>query len=246
LAYEALADKSGAIAAFLDALNRLPKDNNPLGVEVLARLAGLYAQMGNDTEALKYYDSAEKKLLVLRRLQVTEEIPSWLPETLYNMGKMSLRPLNPDAFEVSLKPIERGQVWLLRVARMKVDLWSDLAAHDLINTYQAAWSLIEGVPLRSDTDRVMALKDQQDKKISMSVALYSLISKLKLERGYDFSIETKSEKLVFDAVSDVESHLETILKSRPVEQNLTPAAMEREGLKRHGKLVDPSKKKESK
>ncbi len=235
LCFEAMNDNGSAIAAFVDALNHMMKDRSPLRVELQARLAGLYAQMGNETEAQKLYESAERELLALRRQQ--SEVPPWLPKTLFSMGKMSLRPILPENFEGSLRPFERAQIWLLRVARLNNAEWSDPAAKEIIRFFHEAWSIIEEVPLLEDSDRLVALKDQQDRKINMGVSLFNLLSKLKLERGYDFSVENKYEKMVFDSISPLETQLEALLRSRPVDQGLTPAALEREGLKRKGKFI---------
>ncbi len=244
LCYEALGDKGGAIAAFIDSLNRIASTQTPLRAELEARLAGLYAQMGNEQDAQRLYDAAERDLMAMRRLHPSNELPPWLASTLFNMGKMSTKPLVNEDFEGSIRSFERAQIWLLKVARLNDKKWSELAANEIVKMYSDAWKMIDSVPLRDDTDKVLALKDQQDRRINMGVALYGLISRLKLERGYDFSVENKFERQVFESLADVDSHLEMLLKSRPVEQSLTPAAQEREGLKRSGNVIDvPSRKK---
>jgi tetratricopeptide (TPR) repeat protein len=246
LCYEVFKDKGGAIAAYLDALNRLPGVKIPLKAELQARLAGLYAQMGNQQDAQTLYDSAEKDLMFLRRQHSNNTIPLWLAETLYNMGKVATKPLAQEDYEGSIRSFEKAQVWLLKVARFNDKKWSEAAAQEIIHLYNDAWKMIEDVPLIEDSDKILALKDQQDKKINMSVSLFNMLTQLKRERGYDFSAENKYEKSVFEGLSDLEAQLELILKSRPVEQSLTPAALAREGLKREGKLVDPDQKPKKK
>lgn len=246
LCYEVLKDKGGAIAAYLDAINRMPGVKLPLKAELQARLAGLYAQMGNQEDAQTLYDSAEKDLMFLRRQHPNNSIPPWLAETLYNMGKVATKPLALEDYEGSIRSFEKSQVWLLKVARFNDKKWSELAARQVIQMYSDAWKMIENVPLIDDSDKILALKDQQDKKINMSVSLYNMMTHLKRERGYDFSAENKFEKSIFEGLSDLEVRLELLLKSRPVEQSLTPSALEREGLKREGKLVDPDQKPKKK
>jgi hypothetical protein len=238
-----LGDKSGAIAAFIDSLNRLGSQPVPMRAELQACLAGLYAQMGNGSEARKLYDKAEKEISVLRRQHPEDGLPSWLAETLYNMGRAATKPLTTEDFDGSLRSFERAQIWLLKVARFNDKKWSEPAAKEILRLYDDAWRMIESVPLMDDSDRVLALKDQQDKKINMGVSLYNLLSRLKLERGYDFSLENKYEKSIYEKLAPMEAQLEILLKSRPVEQSLTPAALEREGLKRKGKLVSPGQKR---
>lgn len=241
LCFEALGDRAGAIAAYTDALNRLTKTRTPLRAELEARLAGIYAKMGNEQESQKFYDAAEKDIMGLRRQFSSQDLPPWLPETLFNMGKMSIRPIVLEDFESGLRSFERAQIWLLRVARLNDKNWSELAAQEIVKVYTDSWAVIESVPLFEDSDKVLALKEQQDKKITMAVSIYNLLTRLKLERGYDFAVENKFEKSVFDSLGEVESRLENLLKSRPVEQGLTQSAMEREGLKREVKRA-PRKK----
>lgn len=242
LCYEIIKDKGGAIAAYLDALNRLPGVKFPLKAELQARLAGLYAQMGNQADAQQLYESAEKDLMTLRRQYPNNTVPPWLAETLYNMGKVAAKPLTAQDYEGSIRSFEKAQVWLLKVTRFNHPKWSEAAAKEIIQLYGDAWRMIEDVPLIEDSDKVLALKDQQDKKINMSVSLYNSLSHLKRERGYDFSAENKFERSVFEGLSSLEKQLELILKSRPIEQSLTPSALEREGLKRGGRLIDPNTK----
>ena len=135
-------------------------------------------------------------------------------------------------FTTGLKPLERGQVWLLRAARLNDSDWSSKASFELMQVYKDAWGVIEAIPLKPEEDRLLALKDQQSQKVLMAAALYNLLSRLKLERGFDFQKEDKYEKEVFETLAQIEGKLETVLKSRPVEQSLTPAAEEKEGLKR--------------
>jgi len=236
LCYETLDDKGAAVAAFLDALNRV-KAHEPLRAELQARLAGLYAQLGNEQEAQRLYELAEGELLALRRQHPPKEVPSWLAKTLYNMGKMSTKPIKAQDYEGSMRSYEKAQIWLLRLARLNDRKWSQPASVELVKIYNDAWKVIEEVPLYDETDKLLAMKDQQDRKIGMAVSLYNLYSKLKLERGYDFSNENENEKFVFDSLAPIEEKLELLLKSRPVEQSLTPAALEREGLKRRGKMI---------
>jgi tetratricopeptide (TPR) repeat protein len=230
--YEALGEESLAIAALNDALNRADALEPEVRVEILARLAGVYARIGNESEASIKYEQAESALSKLRKNSRQKTPPRWLPKTLFNMGKMSLKKITVTDFSLGLKPLERGQVWLLRAARLGHEDWSAKASFELIQVYKDAWAVIEAVPLKQEEDQLVALKEQQTQKVNMAVSLYNLVSRLKLERGFDFQKENKYEREIFENTSQLEKNLEIILKSRPVEQTLTPNAQEKEGIKR--------------
>ncbi|MGE3974996.1 MAG: hypothetical protein AB7F59_10775 [Bdellovibrionales bacterium] len=225
-AYEALSEDPLAIASLLDALQRASALAPEMKVEILARLASVYARIGNEPEAQKRYSEAETTLAKLRKSHKSKSIPPWLTKTLFNMGKMSLKKMTVGDFTSGLKPLERGQIWLLRAARFGDETWSSQAAYELTQVYRDAWGIIEAVPLRAEEDRLLALKEQQSQKVEMSIALYNLLSRLKLERGFDFQNENKYEKEIFENLTALEKNLELVLKSRPVEQALTPEGQE--------------------
>jgi len=243
--YEALGDDPKTVAALLDVKNRFQFFPEEIHVEVLARLAGVYARLNNEVDAQKNYDLAEKALASLRKNILPRDNPPWMSKTLFNMGKMPLKKLVVEDFETGLKPLERGQVWLLRAARLNDPKWSQMASFELIQVYRDAWSLTEAVPIPKDEDKLVGMKSQQEKMMSMAAALFGMMSRLKLERGVDFDHENKYVREVFDYLDGLEKNLETLLKSRPVEESLTPEAEKTDGLKR-GTTITPTPQPEKK
>lgn len=246
LCYEALGDDSKTIAALVDTSNRRQYFSEETNVEVNARLAAAYARIGNERQADEYYGRAEKGLAIMKRKIDTREPPAWLGKALYNMGKMPLRSLTPDDFAAGLKPLERGQAWLLQAASLRDENWSPKASSELIQAYRDAWKLIEDVPLGTSDDQMLNVKEQQDKKIEMAVTLHEALSKLKLEKLTEDRGEPKEIAEVFAYVEKLEADLDALIASRPVQQGLTPAAQKREGIKREGKMVPVTEKKSQK
>jgi len=239
LAYEAIGQEPKALAAFQDAMKREKNLTEETRVEIQSRLANVYSRLGQSSEAEYWYKKSEENFLKLRK-KFGNRRPPWLAETLYNMGRVLLRKIHVESFAFDLRPIERSQEWLLKAIRVEDQKYSPLAAQELVEVYQSALEAINSVPLdNQDQDKIRSLKDQQDKKIEMSTQLYQLIAKLMLDRGYDFDYETNAEKKTFLAITEIKKSLELILRSRPVNQGLTPEARRREGLKRKGQNSPP-------
>ncbi|MEQ1875340.1 MAG: tetratricopeptide repeat protein [Bdellovibrionia bacterium] len=240
LCYEALGDDSKSIAALLDAVNRKQYFPEETIVEIQARLASAYARIGNEKQADSYYQNAERGLTVMRRKMEgapDTKAPDWLGKALFNMGKMPLRKLTIEDFEVGLKPLERGQPWLLQAAELDDETWAPKASFELIQAYRDAWGVIDTVPLREEADPIVAMKEQQDKKIAMAVALQEIISKLKLLKLPDERRENKNVGELFTVLEKIESDADTLIGSRPIQQGLTSDSQKREGIKRDGKMV---------
>jgi tetratricopeptide (TPR) repeat protein len=246
LCYEALGDDSKSVGALLDALNRKQYFSEEAVVEINARLASAYARVGNEKQADLYYKRAESGLAAMKRKTDGVAPPSWLGKTLYNMGKMPLKKLAVDDFLSGLKPLERGQIWLLRAAELGDEVWAPKASFELIQAYRDAWAVIESVPLKESDDQLLAMKEQQDLKISMAVTLHELISRLKIERLPDESKPSQASDEIFAVLETILKDVESLTGTRPVQQALTPEANEREGIKREGTMVPikaPSVKK---
>ncbi|HEX4924163.1 MAG TPA: tetratricopeptide repeat protein, partial [Bdellovibrionales bacterium] len=246
LCYEALGDDPKTIAALVDASNRRQYFSEETNVEISARLAAAYARVGNEKQADEYYSKAEKGLALMRRKIETKTPPSWLGKALYNMGKMPLRSLTLEDFAAGLKPLERGQGWLIQAASLRDETWSPKASFELIQAYRDAWALIEAVPLGNSDDQLVNMKEQQDKKIEMAVTLHEVISKLKLEKLPDERAEPKEVADVFTFVEKLETDVDALIGTRPVQHGLTPAAEQRQGIKREGKMVPVTEARERK
>lgn len=249
LAYEALGDDSKTVGALLDTLNRRQYFQEETVVEIQARLASAYARVGNETQADSYYQKAERGLTLMRRKMegsTESKAPDWLGKALFNMGKMPLRKLTIEDFSVGLKPLERGQIWLVQAADLDDETWAPKAAFELIQAYRDAWSVIDSVPLDSASDPLVALKDQQDKKISMSVALQEVLSKLKMQKPLDDEKQNKHVSEIFSVLAKIETDTDTLIASRPIQEGLTSESQKREGIKREGRMEPISESKESK
>ncbi len=238
--YEALGQDEKVIATLLDLKRAEPNRKDELHLaELPARLATVYARMGNGKLANQYYAEAEKGIKALKASRPENEINKWLPKTLYYMGNMSIREFNTDNFENSIVPLQRAQEYLLKSVIMGDDLWSKRATAEIQKIYTDLIKLIETLPAPTNEDEEVALKEQQSRKWRMATLTLESLKKLRLAWDSRPDMEDLEDKEIVAFLSQKETDLGKILEENPVAVSPTKEVKERQGLKRKARVQNP-------
>jgi tetratricopeptide (TPR) repeat protein len=229
---EALSDDTSEVAVLNDLISRQANLPPEIGnAEVPARLAAAYARVGNFDRAIEFYNQAEGGITKLRASTATKSgdpIPEWLPRTLYFMGNMSFRAVTFDDFEIAMRPLARGQIYLLQAAEFGREPWSTKSAEALMKIYSGLWTVIETAPLASSDDPVIAKRKQQRRQWQLSSLLLDAIVELQaraLPKG-SAGVSSQADQAM-ELVAEIEKKLGGLLQERPAGEGLTAEAAAR-------------------
>lgn len=235
--YEATGERTKTIGSLLDALEKhrfLPEE--VARAEAPARLAATYMRIGNEKEALKYYQQAKNGLLELRR-KFSQKTPSWLAKTLFYMGVNNDFDIQNAHFESEIRSLKRAQTYLLESAELGDSIWSPRAAKQLKASYRALWNAVTGLPAFENNDHVLAKRLRQKRQWEMSHLILSALDDLKTKRLPKDS-ENFYVSQIFLYLNSYEKQVRSLLDHRPEGEGMTPKALEEEGLFRQGRTVD--------
>lgn len=243
-ASEALADDPGTVAVLHDLLGlakHLPREI--ADAELPARLASAYARVGNFDEADRYYKRAEAGINILRRSHQAEGASNpkleWLPRTLYFMGSQSYRTVSWSDFETAMRPLARGQIYLLQASEFHVSPWSERASEDLIKTYRELWRVIEMAPQPDPADPQVSARAIQHLQWDRAALLLQHVQELRAR--FLPPLAAKGQAQTGDLgpfVSDLEKKIAHLLELRPVGDGPTEESRRRQqGL--HGQVISP-------
>lgn len=238
--YEALGQDEKVVATLLDLQKSgLTNQDQIFLAEVPARLAIIYARLGNHKLSESYYAEAEAGIKKLQAKQAAEVNRKWLPKTLYFMGNLSAREIREKDFEASIRPLEKAQSFLLRVVTMNDEVWSKKASDELYKIYKDIILAISNVKLPENPDEEVAQKEAQAKKWSMATMALESLKNLKLAWDSAKDIPQEDKKNFMTFLDLQEKELGVILEETPVTSRLTPEAQKRQGLKRSGRIEGP-------
>ncbi|MCB0420710.1 MAG: hypothetical protein KDD61_06925, partial [Bdellovibrionales bacterium] len=239
-AYECLGLTSRAAVTLVDVYNRrkyLPKE--VALAEVPARLAGSYAQLGNQKLADKYFKVAERGLGQLRNTRDTALARrELLAKTLFLMGKMKTDSIEKVGALKFMESMEYLQKYLLKSVEMGSVEWSVRAGNHLVDVYKDLWTQLNRDPFAGEK------KDQQNRdkliqQVKIAQKAYFNLTKLKESRFPGDMDEPK----VIDFFKDIdvqESKFQMFIASNVVGSELTPEAKKLDSLKREGRGVGKS------
>lgn len=233
--HEALADDPATVAVLRDLLGRVTQLPDEIGrAELPARIAAAYARVGNFEEAIKYYANAESGIIQLKRRHGSD-VPQWLPRTLYFMGSMSVRRVTWDDFETALRPLGRGQSYLLQSAELGMSPWSDRAAQDLMTTYQGLWNTLQAAPFPPSSDPIVSRRQVQERQWDRASLVLEKLTEL---RARFFKDPSEQSKGIASFSADLEKEIRKLLEQRPAGEGLTPESMNRRRRLR-GQVIAP-------
>lgn len=241
---EALRDDPSTVATLNDVwMRRDHLQPEVAKAELPARLAAAYARAGNFQVASEYYGIAEAGIIQLRRASGTG-LPEWLPQILYFMGHTTSGPMSWDEFETHLRPLGRGQVYLLQAAELGSGSWSEKSAKALIRSYQTFWKLLEnalqfagssGLAVSEALEERRELQRQQWRRAGL---LLESLYELRAHAAPDMRSLSPEAREVLEFADDLEKALQALLLERPVGEGLTPEAQRRR-LRIRGQVIAP-------
>lgn len=242
--HEALGEDQAVVATLHDVLPRerfLPKEI--MQAELPARLAAAYARSGNFEKALEFYQRGESGIARLRRASAEKPVPPWLARTLYFMGTLSLQKVSWDEFETTLRPLGRGQLYLLQAAELGSETWSDQAARDLIGIYRDLWSLIENAPVPATSDPLIGRKQVQERQWDLASLLLERLNELRAHAlpvvsSLEDSAPSEQARAIHAFADEMEKKIQRLLAQRPEGEGLTPESFLRRQSVR-GRVVNP-------
>jgi tetratricopeptide (TPR) repeat protein len=237
-----------------EALNRYPEvvatlndlmslanqlDREVAEAELPARLAGAYASVGNHEMAEKFYRTAEAGIAHLKNQKEMRDLPSWLPKTLYFMGSMSLRNVNWDDFEASLRPLPRAQTYLLQAAELGLEPWSSNAVSDLTGFYRRLWTAIDKAPLPRISDPLIARRKVQQRQWDLAALVFENLEMLKAYRMPGDAAPSEQAKKLFLFADQLENQIQKLYAQRPEGEGQTPESVAR-GQNVRGRVIEPN------
>ncbi|MES2965154.1 MAG: hypothetical protein V4760_14810 [Bdellovibrionota bacterium] len=240
ICHEALGDDLQVVATLNDLLSRMEELPPEMArAELPARLATAYARVGNFDRAIDFYRQAENGIAKLRQ-EAGDDVPEWLPRTLFFMGELSRRSPTWAEFESSMRPLGRGQVYLLQAAELEAAPWSEKAADELIGTYSNLWTAIASAPVPSEGDPLLATRALQLKQWERSILLLDSLAELRARiLPREAATRSAAAKRIAKAMEDLEKEIGKLLLERPAGEGLTREALLRRQSVR-AKVVAPN------
>jgi hypothetical protein len=159
-------------------------------LELPAKLAGLYAAVGEIRISESYTKLAEKGLAIYS-VQLRPDLQSsWWAETLYKMGSFPTNSMTEENWPAFAKRFESGSIHLLRSLEYSDPIWSEKSYQQLDSFFKKSIEILDGATLVQDDNwwiKKTVIREKLD-------TLLFLIHKLKLWRPLkvkDFKYSTQ-------------------------------------------------------
>ena len=224
---EALGQDDVALAALRDVesrRSRLPPEI--ADAEFPARVAGAYARIGNIEAAVSYYAQAERGIARLRHSPnqslAGKTSLEWIPRTLYQMGRASLRKPSWDDFETSVRPLRFGQIYLLQAAETGVLPWAERASQDLSSAYADLLVAISSAPVSPPEDPVTARRESQRRAWDYAHLTLEAIEELRARRLPADRSSSNEANAIFKYIDGAETNLKELLSKHPAGDSSLP------------------------
>lgn len=236
---EALNRDQEDVAVLFDVYQRQKfLDSRISTAELPARMAAAYARVGNFEKAKEFYTQAERGMNQLEIENRDTQVPDWMGRTFYQMGQTTHRYPSWLDFEVHLRPLARGQMYLLRAAELGVEPWAQLAADELIEKYLALWSVLMNASPLAQGDPVLEMRDLQMQQWQRVGLISTTLNELKSRIIPSDQRRSKEADNIVKFVSQLETEIEHYATHRPFGEGLTDEALERRQSIR-GKVIEP-------
>ena len=238
--YTCLGEDNKAITNLIEIF--LGKHDLPVEIlkaEVPAKLAAAYARIGNNKEAEKYFKIAERGL---QQVQLTytgkkQKIEA-LAKTLFLMGnisQISVLTMSGDDYFATIRALQK---YLYKSVELNDSTWSPQSSKQIIFAYENVWDYINRVRVSEESDPEIARRDMKIEQLR--IAQTALTSILKL---YDERIPDPNESALitelFKKMKTSEIKIRNFIATNIVGTDLTTQALEVEGLKRAGRVLNP-------
>ncbi len=150
--------------------------------ELFARIAGAYARLGNQDEAIKYYELAEAGIGQLKRKHVGMDSSEWFAKTLFAMGSLEVRDLNWQNFDREIEPFGRSQIYLFRSVVANSPNWSPRSEQMLLNGYQRLQNvIINQKPTPTGEDPIVSQREIVSRQNELIQLVLTKVQELEIE-----------------------------------------------------------------
>lgn len=226
--YENLGDENRVLASLLDAQKEQSKLLPEIGLaEIPARIAASYHRMGQEAEAEKYLQAAQRGIVQIQvGKEQTLENKQWLAEIYFRMGQFSTRQLTEDNLQAHLDTLKMIQIFSLRCVETEMAPWSALVATELANNYQDFLHLIMQLPLSKSMDEAVAKRERTDRQMYFVGLLLAHIADLKSQRLVLENMGPQQGKL-FASLAEIEQKGQNFLLTSNSLTPLTPESTQR-------------------
>lgn len=226
--YENMGEESHVLASLLDAQklqNNLPPE---IGLaEIPARIAASYHRMGQEVEAGKYLQLAQKGIVQIQiGKEPTIENKKWLAEIYFHMGQLSTNQLTEDNLQAHLDTLKMIQIFTLRCVETEASPWSGLASTNLTNNYADVLHLIMQFSISKSMDAAAAKREKMDRQMYFVGLLLVHIADLKSQRLILDKAGAEQEKL-FTGLAEIEQKGQNFLLTSNALTPLTPESTQR-------------------
>lgn len=239
--YTCLGEDSKAITSLI-AIHRA---SSPLPIEIAkaeipAKLAAAYARLGNNKQAAAFFRSAEKGLLELQNsLRDPAVRKDTLAKTLFLMGNIDQVNTANMTAEDYLATISALQKYLYKAVELDSRAWSVQSMEQISRAYDGAWAYIDRVQMDVSTgDAGQAQQKKKSEQVRVAQQTLQAIKTLYMERVPD----PEEPQVVSDLLKKMKTHetrLRNYIATNIVGTALTPEALEAEGIKRAGRVLNP-------
>lgn len=204
ICFEAKHEPELALAALHDALSY----KNYLSIEVAeaeipARMASIFASIGQPVQADYYALIAEKGIRKARSIKKNSE-QEWLAYTLLQMGSLPQAALSPENFYENLLGFSRHQKYLLQTIELADSVWSPKAELLLVSSYTDFWNTIQTYNLNPSSDWEMDFVVTAEKRVDMATHLLEALEMLKNFQAPEESKEYANTITVFNKLKPIE------------------------------------------
>jgi tetratricopeptide (TPR) repeat protein len=238
--YTCLGEDTKAITNLVELMTR--SSVLPLEIaqaEIPAKLAAAYARIGNNKEAERYFRRAERGLLLVQQTITSEkERVATLARTLFLMGNLSQINVINMSSDDYFATIGALQKYLLKSVEFNDPKWSTQSFDHLIQAYGNTSQFIDRAPLGESNDPVLARREQAREKLRVAHAALESLDRLFSQRIPD----PAEPPIVINLIKRLrteETKLKNFVATNIVGTELTPEALESEGLKRVGRVLNP-------
>ncbi len=241
-AFECLGQDQKVIASLLDARAREEFLTEEIRLtEVPARLALAYSRLGEAALAEQFFREAEQGIqrLIAQGQRRTELAPQ-LARTLYFMGRRGPRQqaLDPQSF---LQSLSHRQKYLLRSVELDVPQWSDLAAQEILGSYERVWQMVQTLRPEAAESPALAQQSLRRQRVDILTASLKTLNELKQSQFPDENPPQRVGQFQ-RGLGQHEARMHNALARLGVKTLPTPEAERREGLRREGRVraAEPS------
>ncbi len=204
-------------------------------LELPARLAGLYATLGELKISEGYAKKVESSLQVyMQQVSLTKQ-KGWWAETFYRMGSFPTEYITSENWQEFARRFHSTSQFLIRSMELSDPIWSDRSLELALTFYKKSFEFLSLSPNDLEENSVL-LGTQIRERINL---LQEIMQKTDLYRPVHYK-KSRAVWQYYQSTSDYQNQLRTVLPQVKESAPLSRESQRRNALEREGKLVTPS------